>query len=281
MPFLVVVLFSNNAKILLHNRGEFNYTETISQKLAQFVKKIFYALIVPHNVDCLICNSHFTVQNTPNLPFNKPYTEVLFNAIDFSVINTIKNQRAELRQKLCNELNIDKNACIVSVVARLVEFKRIDRFIDALSKARHDAPNIQALIVGEGPLRKTLQKQVTTLGLSDSVKFLGYRTDAKEITGSSDLFVLPSEGEAFGISALEAVALGVPVLLFSDAGGPTEFVTGNVTGFVADTVEDMALKIRSFYKNKLSITPNNKGIDQFSIDYYCNKIKLLYSKITS
>jgi glycosyltransferase involved in cell wall biosynthesis len=117
-------------------------------------------------------------------------------------------------------------------VGRLVETKRVDRFLEALVIARHLEPGIEGLVVGDGPERPTLEQQAAALGLIPrGVTFLGMRDDVASILSEADGLVLCSDEEGFPNVVLEAMAAGLPVVT-TDAGDAARVVADGVTGFV-------------------------------------------------
>jgi glycosyltransferase involved in cell wall biosynthesis len=277
-PFLAAVS-SSRTKVVIHNRGEFNVTETFRQRTAQSLKMVAYRLLVPGRVDRIICNSRYTVGKTPLARRHIPKVEVLYNAIDMARIRRISEKRDELRGKLCREHGLDDDACIVTVVARLVEFKRIDRFIRAFSIAVRENPRLTAFIVGDGPLRERLAREASVPEFAGRVRLLGYRPDAREIIASSDLFVLPSAGEAFGIAALEAVALQVPVAVFADVGGPREFVREGVNGYIVADEAELSRKIIGSGRGETTLKPSGEDGVLCDIGGYASRIRRIYEEL--
>jgi L-malate glycosyltransferase len=88
------------------------------------------------------------------------------------------------------------------------------------------------LLVGDGPERARAQQLAEDLGIADSVLFLGKQTSVTELLACSDLFLLPSESESFGLVALEAMACGVPVVA-TRTGGVPEVVEHGHSGYLA------------------------------------------------
>ena len=88
-------------------------------------------------------------------------------------------------------------------------------------------------MVGDGPERPSTEDLVRELGLQDDVRFLGKQEQIEEIMAISDLFLLPSEYESFGLSALEAMAARVPVIS-TNAGGLPEINIHGQTGYMTD-----------------------------------------------
>jgi len=280
-PFLSAVRTSPRARIVLHNRGEFHRTETFLQRIGQEVKKKVYRLLVPDNVDRLICNSRYAVGRTPHSPAKHPAKiEILYNAIDLAEIERIRSQKEELRSRIRREQGLPADAFLVTVVARLVAVKRIDRFIDAFGNALFSEPGLTALLVGNGPLYEKLAGRISKSGLQERVRLLGHRRDAKSITAASDLFVLPSTGESFGIAALEAIALEVPVAVFSDAGGPLEFIVDGKNGYVVSDKAALAKCIVACKQKPPAFSPLGTEFNNFGdINNYARRIREIYDEL--
>lgn len=121
--------------------------------------------------------------------------------------------------------------------------KRIEHVIQILAKVRGRFP-ARLVLIGDGPERPRLQALVDELGLSDSVQFLGMQHDVTAVLQGSDVFLLPSDTEGFGLAALEAQSCGVPVIA-SRVGGIPEVVTDGVTGLLCapGDVEGMAAAV--------------------------------------
>jgi N-acetyl-alpha-D-glucosaminyl L-malate synthase BshA len=99
------------------------------------------------------------------------------------------------------------------------------------------------LMIGDGPEKEKSRQQAAELGILDRVKYLGKTSEIERILCMSDLFLLPSEKESFGLSALEAMAAGVPVIS-SNTGGLPEVNIDGQTGYTAD-VGDVTSMARS------------------------------------
>jgi N-acetyl-alpha-D-glucosaminyl L-malate synthase BshA len=127
-------------------------------------------------------------------------------------------------------------------VSNFRKVKRAEDVVEMFAKVRQQLPS-KLLMIGDGPERQTLEEHCRTLGISNDIRFLGKQDQVDEILSITDLFVLPSQYESFGLSALEAMACGVPVIS-TNAGGLPEINVQGVTGFmtnVGDT-QDMADK---------------------------------------
>jgi len=110
--------------------------------------------------------------------------------------------------------------------------KRVPDTIRIFEKIQKEIPS-KLILVGDGPDRSECERLCRQLELYDKVKFLGKQDGLVEILSSSDLFLIPSQSESFGLAALEAMACGLPVIS-SSVGGLPELVRHNETGFIAE-----------------------------------------------
>ncbi|WP_170866119.1 N-acetyl-alpha-D-glucosaminyl L-malate synthase BshA [Pontibacter flavimaris] len=109
--------------------------------------------------------------------------------------------------------------------------KRVEDVIRIFAKVHEKMPS-RLLMVGDGPERPKMEKLCRELQIYQDVRFLGKLEAVEEVLSISDLFLMPSEKESFGLAALEAMACEVPVIS-SDAGGIPELNINGVTGFVS------------------------------------------------
>jgi N-acetyl-alpha-D-glucosaminyl L-malate synthase BshA len=135
--------------------------------------------------------------------------------------------------------------------------KRVPDTIRVFEKVQKEIPS-KLILVGDGPDRSECERLCRQLELCDKVKFLGKQDGLVEILSSSDLFLIPSQSESFGLAALEAMACGLPVIS-SSVGGLPELVKHNETGFIAEIgdVDRMA-------KYALELLTNEKKYKLFS-----------------
>ncbi len=134
--------------------------------------------------------------------------------------------------------------------------KRIADVINVFNLVQKEIPS-KLLMVGDGPERVNAELQCRDLGICQDVRFLGKQEAVEEILSVSDLFLMPSESESFGLAALEAMACRVPVLS-TNAGGLPELNINGVTGFMNEVgdVEGMA-------KNALNILSDCDRLEEF------------------
>lgn len=108
--------------------------------------------------------------------------------------------------------------------------KRVRDVVRIFARVAERVPSV-LVMVGDGPERPAAEDEARALGVSDSVFFLGKIEAVAPLLADADIFLLPTASESFGLSALEAMASGVPVV-GSDAGGLPEVVTNGVTGLL-------------------------------------------------
>jgi L-malate glycosyltransferase len=131
---------------------------------------------------------------------------------------------------------------IVTHTSNFRQVKRTEDVISIFAKLIEKIP-AKLLMVGDGGERSRCEQLSRDLGVSDNVRFLGKQDAIEEILSVSDLFLMPSESESFGLAALEAMACKVPVIS-SNAGGLPELNVEGVTGFLRDVgdIDGMAEK---------------------------------------
>ncbi len=145
------------------------------------------------------------------------------------------------------------------IVTHISNFRKVKRIDDVVKIFYNIQKEIKAklIMVGEGPEVSSAKDLVNELGISKRVMFLGESNEINKILCFSDLFLLPSESESFGLAALEAMINGVPVIS-SNTGGLPEVNKQGYSGYLSDVgdVEDMA-------KNGLSILKDDKTLETF------------------
>jgi len=213
--------------------------------------------------------------------------EVIYNGVD---PDYWKGRRS---MKVRKELGISESDFVIASVARFSEEKGHAFLLESVkqfkklmaSKTSPKAEKVKFLLVGDGELFSECRKFAELLGVSDDVIFMGYRSDIKTILYDSDLYVSHSKSEALGISILEALACGLPVVATS-AGGPSEIVNedskcgvlvdyGDAEGFAAALLK--FITDREFYvacKENAPATVRKK----FNLDETAQQTYNLYNR---
>lgn len=134
--------------------------------------------------------------------------------------------------------------------------KRVQDVVEVFDRVRKVLP-AKLLLIGDGPERHKIEEMCREKDLCEEIRFLGKQEMVEEVLSISDLFVMPSETESFGLAALEAMACQVPVIS-SNSGGMPELNVNGVTGYMSNVgdVEDMA-------KHAIHILSNDAVLLQF------------------
>lgn len=138
--------------------------------------------------------------------FDNGNVYVMNNAID---LDKFKYDE-KIRNKVRKELGVDKDTVVIGHIGRFMKQKNHEFLIDVFYEYHRKNSNSILMLVGQGPLMEEMKYKVKDLGIEDSVKFLGQRTDANEMYQAMDLFLFPSLYEGLGMVAVEAQCSGLP-----------------------------------------------------------------------
>ncbi len=144
-----------------------------------------------------------------------------------------------LRERLCPS---DRYDALVLHISNFRPVKRVEAAVEVFHRIRRQI-RARFILVGDGPVRPEVERQIAQLGLTEDISFAGEQQELVPLLSVGDLFLLPSAKESFGLAALEAMACGVPVVA-SNVGGLPEIIEDGVTGFVCppDAIELMAAR---------------------------------------
>ena len=171
------------------------------------------------------------------------------------VPNFIDIQKYErLRNTCTREQLVKPDERLITHVSNFRPVKRVQDVLSVFAKVNKKFKS-RLILVGDGPERQSAEEYTKELGLTDAVDFVGKSNDVYRILCSSDVFLLPSQKESFGLAALEAMAARTPVIATNEGGIP-EVVENNISGFLTahrdvDTMADYAIELLSD-ENKLT-----------------------------
>ena len=218
----------------------------------------------------------------------KEDTERLFNIKKEILVvpNFIDLKKYESKFTDCQrELMAHEDERIITHVSNFREVKRIPDVIKIFNEIQKKIP-AKLMMVGEGPERKPAERLAEKLGIGENVIFLGNSNEVDKILCFSDLFLLPSRTESFGLAALEAMASGVPVIS-SNTGGIPEVNIEGISGFLSEVgnIEEMATnavyiledpeRLASFKQNA------KQAAKKFSIAEVVPKYEQIYTETLS
>ena len=168
---------------------------------------------------------------------------------------------------------------IITHVSNLRKVKRVKDVIEVFDRIQKKIPS-KLIIVGEGPERETCERLCAKKGIENKVLFLGNSNEVDKILCFTDLFLLPSEKESFGLAALEAMAMGVPVIS-SNTGGLPEVNIHGVSGFLSEVgnVDEMAENALKIISSEESLYKFKKQAIEAAMVYDTKKIVPLYEKL--
>lgn len=203
-----------------------------------------------NNSDVVTAVSH-DLKKTTNRLFNiRKEIEVVYNFID--VDKYIKAEEED-----CERAALAKpEERIITHISNFRPVKRVEDVIKVFYKIQKETPS-KLLLIGEGPDRKEAERLAKRLKIKDKVYFLGNSSEIDKILCYSDLFILPSQTESFGLAALEAMAAKTPVIS-SNAGGLPEVNVNGETGFLSEVGD-----IEGMVKNALYILQDDKTLQKF------------------
>jgi glycosyltransferase involved in cell wall biosynthesis len=167
-----------------------------------------------------------------------PPDTVIYNGIDADFFTD--GYTPEQRRMLRNSLELDPNDYVVGLCSALRPEKAPVDLLHAIANLRRHRVPAKALFIGDGPERTRVERTAETLGLRPHMRITGLQRDIRPFAACCDVMTLASHSETFSLAALEAMALGKPVVL-SDTGGAAELVVPGEHGFLFEPGDTEAL----------------------------------------
>lgn len=204
--------------------------------------------------------------------------EVIHNFIDFERFRRVNKDHF----KKAIAPNDEK---ILVHTSNFRKVKRVEDVIKVFQIVQQKIPS-KLLLIGDGPERQNAEELCRQIHLCDEIRFLGKQDAVEELLAVSDLFVLPSASESFGLAALEAMACEVPVIS-SNVGGLPEVNIHGETGFLSNVedVDDMAKNAIQLLKNESLLKAfSNNALEQarrFDLENILPKYERYYEHILS
>jgi len=199
-------------------------------------------------------------------------------------INKFSPQTSEKKQKLRRTYNYTDKDFILIYVGELSYRKHQDFLISAVSVVKRDIPNIKLLLVGEGDLYGDYKKLITLLRVENNVELLGYRRDVPDLMSIADVAVSSSRQEGLPVNVMEAMAVGLP-LVVSNSRGNRDLVINGKNGIVVelDNVNELSNALVKLYKSEeLRKRYGAEGlamINNYSLENILKKMKCIYSDL--
>ena len=204
----------------------------------------------------------------------------LADAVITCGIDTEKYMAQTRDPRLRRSLSISEDAPVVGHVGRFVPQKNHEGLIETLKFLRQAVPNVCLVLVGDGPVKPAIERQVASNGLSAHVRFLGARTDVERILPIFDALCFPSLYEGLPIAVLEARMGGIPVVASSipqieealeGCNGSTLIEPGNYREF--------ASALARYLNNGKRISPPEDWVSRFSREHSAIRLASFYSEL--
>ena len=176
---------------------------------------------------------------------------VVYNGIDTTAFRPVSN--TYLYRK---NIGYNKEHILIGSVCRLVKGKGLDFLIESIALLKQRGVNAILLIAGDGPYKETLIDYCKDLNVWSNVRFFGYIHNIQDFYNALDIFVLPTLSEGLGISILEAMAAGKPVIA-TRVGGVPEIVTNRYNGILIRPADSKAIADALMYYMR---NPQDKGL---------------------
>jgi N-acetyl-alpha-D-glucosaminyl L-malate synthase BshA len=202
--------------------------------------------------------------------------EVIYNFVDAKRFN--KKPVTAFRQLIA-----PNNEKILLHASNFRKIKRVEDVVYIFDKVNKVVPS-KLLFVGDGPERSSIEALCRKTCAHADIRFLGRQEQMEEILAISDLFILPSEYESFGLVALEAMAAGVPVIS-TNVGGLPEININGVTGYLSNIgdIEDMSNNTIKILSDEKALAKMKKKAQaqamKFDIDNIVPIYEALYKKV--
>jgi glycosyltransferase involved in cell wall biosynthesis len=164
-------------------------------------------------------------------------TSVLYHGVDAGRFRPSPSDRVEFRRAH----DIPEEATVVVSHGRLVSRKRVDRVLKAFDILSAEYPNLWVLLTCYGPLKAAVEHMVANIEARSRVKLVGFQSDSSRVLKASDIYVLSSNDEGFGIALVEALSTGL-VCVATDGPGPKDIIANGQNGFLVEANEEGVLR---------------------------------------
>jgi len=194
---------------------------------ARYIARFRLAGLLSHRTVCV--SEAVRRRLVVDFGYSAARTIAIPNGVDVERFHTDLETGRSVRQ----QLNIASDAVVIVCIASLVTQKRVDLLLEALGMLHREDREFTCIIVGDGPLRTSLEERVEALALSSSVRFIGFVPDVRPYLQAGDLFALSSDKEGLPLALLEAMASGLPCIV-TDVGGNREVLVDGRTGLIVE-----------------------------------------------
>jgi glycosyltransferase involved in cell wall biosynthesis len=210
--------------------------------------------------------------------------EVVPLGFDLDAFRVGADERERRRHRFRAAIGIPPDAQVVTLIARLVPIKRVDRFLRVAQSLAAHRHGVHFLVVGDGELRRALQESPEAICLDGRLTWAGFRRDMPDVCFASDAVVLTSDNEGTPVSLIEAQAAGTPVVAIR-VGGVASVVREGVGGFVVEQGDERGMADAvARVLDDTTITGRTRAVSDevaraFSLDRLVDQIDELYRRL--
>lgn len=268
--YLLKQLYFPNINLIVHEHGSiFRNTSIYPQLLKIFSPKVnAFIAISKATKDNLIHKS--------NIPQDKIH--LIYNFVDLDRFNPKTTADSD---KIRQEYNLSSEVFLVGFAGRLIQRKGWREFVAAALELSKINPNLHFVIAGDGSDKEELKSLING---NAQIHYLGYMDNMPEYYKMLDCFVIPSHWEPMGLTEIEAMAMGTPVIS-TDVSALNEIIINRENGllFESKNSNDLAKKIQTIYKDELLrnklISNGLKDVKNYNLTNYVYKLNLIYDKL--
>jgi glycosyltransferase involved in cell wall biosynthesis len=269
---LMVLLFCPRTPVIVTHHADVEGRGLLKRLLLPLYHRLLKRAI------CVHVNSLKNVQLSRDLPRQLARIAAIPHGIDECLYEVAEAERGRIAEQKRQRFG---NTLLIGFVGRLVWYKGLQ----VLFQAAAGLPDISLIVIGDGPLRNSLQEQANALNMGDRVHFIGAVSHAEKVKyfHMMDMFVLPSTHitEAFGISQVEAQACGLPLISTDLPTGVSDVNVDGATGLVvpAGDVQGLRAAIERLANNKdlrdlYGARGRERAHDLFSERNYRNRLRM-------
>lgn len=269
-PLLGYAAKQSGKKIIYTEHGNFGIGR--KKKLKDVIVIKMQKQFLNKRIDAITFNSEFTKsESIHRFGLSRPKKEVIYNGVPLNLNTTTST----------HQYRKSETEYLIVAIGRLAHVKRFDRLINAIATIQNS--NFRLIIMGTGPEEMHLKNLVRDLKITDKVNFVG-QGNSLQLIQESNLCVIPSQGEAFGLVAIEAYQQGKQVLVFEDGGGVTEIVKQLEPLSVLKNERELGDLISTMILDptleaEIKISARKTYAAQFSMQKMSSKIKNIYLSI--
>ena len=230
----------HKAIISEHTNPEYTYGgRTLKNSIVIFLLKLLYS-----KADRIIAVSNGVKKTLIKVfKIDEGKIQVIYNPCDINKIKKLSMEKVEYPW-------FNEKMPIIITMGRLIESKGHGKLIQTFAEIKKQIPS-RLVIIGEGNLRKQLERLTVKFGVEKDIAFLGWQENPYKYMSKSNLFVLSSNSESFGIVLVEAMACGVPVVSFDCESGPREILDNGEYGILVPVgdIEGLSEAVINILKN--------------------------------